>query len=74
VVLEPRAFVLATTRERVHLRHEARIAARVEGRSSLARVGLIVHLTAPTIHAGDDYDEFTKSLREQRASEPEIWH
>jgi dCTP deaminase len=52
VVLRPGEFVLAVTRERVHLRHEARIAARVEGRSSLARIGLIVHLTAPTIHAG----------------------
>ncbi len=52
VVLAPGSFVLAITRERIHLRHEARIAARVEGRSSLARIGLIVHLTAPTIHAG----------------------
>lgn len=52
VVLSPGSFVLAITREKVHLRHEARIAARVEGRSSLARIGLIVHLTAPTIHAG----------------------
>jgi dCTP deaminase len=52
VVLGPGSFVLAITREKVHLRHEARIAARVEGRSSLARIGLIVHLTAPTVHAG----------------------
>ena len=52
IVLAPGAFVLAITRETVHLRHEARIAARVEGRSSLARIGLMVHLTAPTIHAG----------------------
>jgi dCTP deaminase len=52
VVLRPGGFVLAITREKVHLRHAARIAARVEGRSSLARIGLIVHLTAPTIHAG----------------------
>lgn len=28
------------------------LAARVEGKSSLARYGLIVHFTAPTIHAG----------------------
>jgi len=28
-----------------------RLAARIEGRSSLARFGLIVHCTAPTIHA-----------------------
>jgi dCTP deaminase len=52
IVLAPGAFVLAITREKVRLDHGARIAARVEGRSSLARIGLIVHLTAPTIHAG----------------------
>jgi dCTP deaminase len=28
------------------------LAARVEGRSSYARCGLLVHFTAPTIHAG----------------------
>ena len=28
------------------------LAARVEGKSSLARFGLLVHFTAPTIHAG----------------------
>jgi dCTP deaminase len=52
VVLAPGAFVMAITREKIHLMHESRIAARVEGRSSLARIGLMVHLTAPTIHAG----------------------
>ena len=52
VILAPHCFVLAITRERVHLRHGSKIAARVEGRSSLARIGLVVHLTAPTIHAG----------------------
>lgn len=45
-------LMLAWTRERVHLRSRARIAARVEGKSSLARLGLAVHVTAPTIHAG----------------------
>lgn len=44
--------MLAITRERVHLKPGSRLAARVEGRSSLARLGLVVHLTAPTIHAG----------------------
>ena len=44
--------ILAVTRERVHLNRDYRLAARVEGRSSLARIGIIVHLTAPTIHAG----------------------
>jgi dCTP deaminase len=44
--------MLAITRERVHLHRDHKLAARVEGRSSLARIGIIVHLTAPTIHAG----------------------
>lgn len=44
--------LLAITRERVCLNREGALAARVEGRSSLARLGLIVHLTAPIIHAG----------------------
>ncbi len=44
--------VLAMTKERIHLKPELCCAARVEGRSSLARLGLIVHLTAPIIHSG----------------------
>jgi dCTP deaminase len=46
------SHILAKTRQRIHLKPGARLAARVEGRSSLARLGVIVHLTAPTIHAG----------------------
>ncbi len=44
--------LLAITQERLCLRTGSRLAARVEGRSSFARLGLLVHLTAPTIHAG----------------------
>lgn len=44
--------MLAITRERIRLNRNYKLAARVEGRSSLARIGIIVHLTAPTIHAG----------------------
>jgi dCTP deaminase len=36
----------------VHLPIDTKIAARVEGKSSLSRLGIAVHLTAPTIHAG----------------------
>jgi dCTP deaminase len=36
----------------VDLNANARLAARIEGKSSLARLGLAVHVTAPTIHAG----------------------
>jgi dCTP deaminase len=51
-LLKPRKLVLGSTVEYVHLPVVHRIAARVEGKSSLARLGLGVHITAPTIHAG----------------------
>ena len=51
-VLEPQKLILAWTRECINLKLQSRLAARVEGKSSLARLGLLVHLTAPTIHAG----------------------
>lgn len=44
--------LLAQTQETIHLKKNSSLAARVEGRSSLARIGLTVHLTAPTIHCG----------------------
>jgi dCTP deaminase len=51
-VVHPGEFYLGWTIERLQLPHRSRIAARVEGKSSLARLGLGVHVTAPTIHAG----------------------
>jgi dCTP deaminase len=48
----PRKLALGWTREYIELKIETRLAARVEGKSSLARLGLVVHMTAPTIHAG----------------------
>lgn len=50
--LQPGLLVLGWTAENVSLFPQSRIAARVEGKSSLARLGLAVHVTAPTIHAG----------------------
>jgi len=50
--LSPGAFVLAWTAERVSIPVDSRLAARVEGKSSLARLGVCVHITAPTIHCG----------------------
>ena len=50
--LGPRKLALAWTREYIEMRTETRLAARVEGKSSLSRLGLVVHITAPTIHAG----------------------
>jgi dCTP deaminase len=45
-------FILAWTTETISLPVTSRVAARIEGKSGLARLGLVVHLTAPTIHAG----------------------
>jgi dCTP deaminase len=47
-----KTLFLGWTREYVDLKTDARLAARVEGKSSLARLGLGVHITAPTIHSG----------------------
>jgi len=50
--LEPNELILAWTAEYVDLPLNSRLAARVEGKSSLARLGIGIHMTAPTIHAG----------------------
>lgn len=53
--LKPNKLVLAKTLERVDFPinpDSTCFSARVEGRSSLARCGILVHFTAPTIHAG----------------------
>lgn len=51
-VFKPGKLILAWTQEYIKLEPHARLAARVEGKSSLARLGIAVHITAPTIHAG----------------------
>ena len=48
----PNNFILGWTLERIYLPVTSRLCARVEGKSSLGRMGLGVHVTAPTIHAG----------------------
>jgi dCTP deaminase len=54
-ILYPNRFILGRTIERVALPlSRESLAARIEGRSSYARTGLLVHFTAPTIHAGFD--------------------
>lgn len=50
--LPPQGFVLGWTAEEVELPFRSRLAARVEGKSSLARLGVGIHVTAPTIHSG----------------------
>ena len=48
--VRPGEFVLAFTMERVEF--PLNLAGRVEGKSSLGRLGLSIHQTAPTIQAG----------------------
>jgi dCTP deaminase len=49
-ILHPGEFVLGSTRERVKLPDD--IAARLEGKSSLGRLGLLTHSTAGFVDAG----------------------
>ncbi len=53
-ILHPGEFVLGSTLERITL--PADIVARLEGKSSLARLGLVIHSTAGFIDAGFDGD------------------
>lgn len=52
--LLPNTFILANTRESISLPLQPEpnrsLAARIEGKSSRARFGLLVHFTAPTVH------------------------
>lgn len=54
--LKPNHFILAKTLEKISLPIDETsstcLAARIEGRSRHARVGLLVHFTAPTVHPG----------------------
>lgn len=49
-VMQPGEFALASTQEWIEL--PADIAGRLEGRSSLGRLGIVVHSTAALIHPG----------------------
>ncbi len=49
-IIQPGEFVLAVTMEKVKIAND--IVARVEGRSSLGRLGIIVHSTAGFVDAG----------------------
>ncbi len=53
--LETGKFILARTLEKIELPTEKGppyLAARIEGKSSRSRCGVLVHFTAPTVHAG----------------------
>jgi len=54
--LKPNIFILAKTLETISLPiiegSDTCLAARIEGKSSRARFGVLVHFTAPTVHPG----------------------
>ena len=50
--MQPGDFVLAVTMERVKIPHD--LLGRLEGRSSLGRLGIVVHSTASIFDAGWD--------------------
>jgi dCTP deaminase len=68
-VLPPQGFILGWTVEKIQLPYSSRLCARVEGKSSLARLGLGVHITAPTIHSG-----FGEAAPEGIPLQLEIWN
>jgi dCTP deaminase len=61
-MLHPGEFVLGSTLERIGVPND--LVARIEGKSSLGRLGLLIHSTAGFIDAG--FDGHEKHLRNQR--------
>jgi dCTP deaminase len=51
VVVKPRGFLLWQTEEVVGTPKKAELICFVDGKSTKARAGMVVHLTAPTIHS-----------------------
>jgi dCTP deaminase len=53
IIVKPGGFLLWQTKERVGTPEEgAQLICFIDGKSTRARTGIVVHLTAPTIHAG----------------------
>jgi dCTP deaminase len=59
-VLEPGVFLIGSTAEKVELPNA--LAARIDGKSSLARFGVQVHLTAPKIDPGWRLNKITLEI------------
>ena len=59
-ILHPGEFVLGTTFERLTLPHD--IVARIEGKSSLGRLGLLIHATAGFVDPGWTNGQITLEL------------
>lgn len=68
--LEPKQFVLSRTLEKVHLPND--LMGLVEGRSSYARFGIGIHVTAPKIDPGYQ-DQITLELTNHGEAAWELW-
>lgn len=60
--IKPQMVYLASTHEKIKLPVGSRLSGRIEGKSSLARLGLAVHMTAPTIHCGSGFGIITLEI------------
>ncbi len=60
--IKPQQVYLTSTYEKVQFPAGSRLAGRVEGKSSLARLGLVVHMTAPMIHCGTGFGIITLEI------------
>lgn len=60
IFLSPGAFVLATTKEQVRVPHD--LVGRVEGKSTIGRMGIIVHATAGFVDPGFGPAEITLEM------------
>lgn len=52
ILIKPGGFVIWQTKEWVETEEDAGLICFIDGKSTKARTGIIIHLTAPTIHAG----------------------
>jgi dCTP deaminase len=69
VIVRPGGFLLWQTKEVVGTPNEgAQLICFVDGKSTKARTGILVHFTAPTIHAGRHGNIVPEILRQPRAS------
>ena len=70
-ILHPGEFVLGTTLERLTLPND--IVARVEGKSSLGRLGLLIHATAGFVDAGWTNGQITLELSNVAPLPIKLW-
>ena len=69
-ILHPGEFVLGSTRERVALGDD--LVARLEGKSSLGRLGLLIHSTAGFVDAGFGRPSHARALERREPADRDL--